>query len=213
NQQQKSADLLELREGLGEMGENLITMSEQLATLDDYADIMTPGLPEKQATLEQMIFDDDGKLRPMFEEFIIDDQYMIMMITFSGQTDDADKSAVVNEVQSYIDAHPIEGLDMMASGKPVLHDSIRTSMKRIMQKMMALFIAMMLVVLRIPFKVKWRIMPLVQFIVAFVGTVGLMGWLQSPITMVAMAVLPILIGVGIDYGIQFQNRYAEEMTR
>src|SRR5699024_11349434 len=70
------------------MGENLITMSEQLATLDDYADIMTPGLPEKQATLEQMIFDDDGKLRPMFEEFIIDDQYMIMMITFSGQTED-----------------------------------------------------------------------------------------------------------------------------
>src|SRR5699024_11751064 len=67
NQQQKSADLLELREGLGEMGENLITMSEQLATLDDYADIITPGLPEQQATIKQMIFDDDGKLSPMIE--------------------------------------------------------------------------------------------------------------------------------------------------
>src|SRR5699024_5763246 len=212
NQQQKSADLLELREGLGEMGENLITMSEPLAMLDVYADIMTPGLPEKQASLEQMIFDDDGTLRPMFEEFIIDDQYMIMMITFSGQTDDADKSAVVNEVQSYIDAHPIEGLDMMASGKPVLDDSIRTSMKGSMQKMMGLAIAMMLVVLTFTFKVKWRLMPLVTILVAVVGTVGLMGWLQIPITMVSMAVFPILIGLGIDYAIQFQNRYAEEMT-
>src|SRR5699024_11243152 len=107
---------------------------------------MTSGLREKQATLEQMMFDDDGKLRPMFEEFIIDDQYMIMMITCSGQTDDADKSAVVNEIQSYIDAHPIEGLDMMASGKPVLDDSIRTSMKGSRQKMMGLAVAMTLVV-------------------------------------------------------------------
>src|SRR5699024_9667276 len=130
----------------------------------------------------------------------------------SGQTDDADKSAVVNEVQSYIDAHPIEGLDMMASGKPVLDDSIRTSMKGSMQKMMGLAIAMMLVVLTFTFKVKWRLMPLVTILVAVVGTVGLMGWLQIPITMVSMAVFPILIGLGIDYAIQFQNRYAEEMT-
>src|SRR5699024_1268308 len=136
----------------------------QFATRDNYADIMTPELPAKQATLEQMIFDDDGKLRPMLEEFIIDDQYVIMMITFSRQTDDADKSAVVNEVQSYIDAHPIEGLDMMASGKPVLDDSIRTSMKGSMQKMMGLAIAMMLVVLTFTFKVKWRLMPLVTIL-------------------------------------------------
>lgn len=211
-QQQKSDDLLALGDGLGEMGENLITMSEQLETLDDYADIMTPGIPEKQATLEQMVFDDDDKLRPMFEEFIIDDQYMLMMITFSGQTDDVDKSDVVDEVQSYIDAHPIEGLDMMASGKPVLDDSIRTSMKGSMKKMMGLAIAMMLVVLTFTFKVKWRLMPLVTILVAVVGTVGLMGWLQIPITMVSMAVFPILIGLGIDYAIQFQNRYTEEMT-
>jgi len=30
-----------------------------------------------------------------------------------------------------------------------------------------------------------------------------------PITMVSMAVFPILIGLGIDYAIEFQNRYTE----
>ena len=33
-----------------------------------------------------------------------------------------------------------------------------------------------------------------------------------PMTMVSMAVFPILIGLGIDYSIQFQNRYEEEKS-
>lgn len=37
-----------------------------------------------------------------------------------------------------------------------------------------------------------------------------MGTINVPMTMVSMAVFPILIGLGIDYSIQFQNRYEEE---
>src|SRR5699024_319018 len=101
---------------------------------------------------------------------------------------------------------------MMASVKSVLDDSISTSMNGSMQRMNGLAVDMMQVYFTFTFKVKWRLMPLVTILVAVVGTVGLMGWLQIPITMVSMAVFPILIGLGIDYAIQFQNRYAEEMT-
>jgi len=40
-----------------------------------------------------------------------------------------------------------------------------------------------------------------------------MGYFSVPITMATMAILPILIGLGIDYSIQFHNRYQEEVTR
>ena len=38
-----------------------------------------------------------------------------------------------------------------------------------------------------------------------------MGWLNIGLTMVSMAVFPVLIGLGIDYSIQFQSRYTEEL--
>ncbi|MHB8963229.1 MAG: efflux RND transporter permease subunit, partial [Saccharofermentanales bacterium] len=41
-------------------------------------------------------------------------------------------------------------------------------------------------------------------------TLGFMGWVSVPVTMVSMAVFPILIGLGIDYSIQFHNRFEEE---
>ena len=39
-----------------------------------------------------------------------------------------------------------------------------------------------------------------------------MGTMSVPMTMVSMAVFPILIGLGIDYSIQLQNRYEEEKS-
>jgi hydrophobe/amphiphile efflux-3 (HAE3) family protein len=44
-------------------------------------------------------------------------------------------------------------------------------------------------------------------------TFGLAGYVSIPLSMTTMAVLPILIGLGIDYSIQFHNRYQEEITR
>jgi len=40
-----------------------------------------------------------------------------------------------------------------------------------------------------------------------------MGFLKLPLTMVSIAAFPILIGLGIDYAIQFQNRIEEEFQR
>src|SRR5690625_6108834 len=86
-------------------------------------------------------------------------------------------------------------------------------MQENIHKMMVLALLIMIVVLFFVFKVHWRLLPLLTVLIAVIGTVGIMGWLQIPITMVSMAVFPILIGLGIDYAIQFQNRYAEERDR
>ena len=211
--QTEQAEMLsQLADGLAEMGENLQTISENMKTIYDYSDIMTPGLPENQATLDNMIYDGD-ELRPMFEEVVIDDKYMIMMIKLNGDTEDAEKTEVIDTINSYLDTEEIESAETMVSGKPVLDHATRSSMQESIQTMMGLALIIMVIVLSIFFKVRWRLLPLVTVLIAVIGTVGLMGWLQIPITMVSMAVFPILIGLGIDYAIQFQNRYAEEMAK
>ncbi|WP_191126273.1 MMPL family transporter [Cerasibacillus terrae] len=211
-QEEQEEKLLTLGKGLVEMGEKTQTISENLESIHEYSDIMTPGLPKKQATLNNMIYD-DGKLRSIFDEVVVDEQHMLMMIKFKGGTNDATKSELVRTIQSYLNMEESDDLTTIVSGKPVLDDSIRSSMKNSMQKMMGLALLIMVIVLFFVFKVRWRIMPLVTVLIAVIGTVGLMGWLQIPITMVSMAVFPILIGLGIDYAIQFQNRYAEEMAK
>ncbi|MBT2572065.1 MMPL family transporter [Planococcus sp. ISL-110] len=174
---------------------------------------MEPGLPDNQETLDNMIYGENNELRPMFKELVIDDRYMIMMIKLNGETDDSGKTKVIDTINNYLVAEEIDTAETMVSGKPVLDNATRTSMQESIQAMMGLALVIMIIVLSILFKVRWRILPLVIVLLAVIGTVGLMGWLQIPITMVSMAVFPILIGLGIDYAIQFQNRYAEEMAK
>lgn len=174
---------------------------------------MEPGLPDNQETLDSIIYGENNELRPMFKELVIDGRYMIMMIKLKGETDDSGKTRVIDTINNYLVAEEIETAETMVSGKPVLDNATRTSMQESIQAMMGLALAIMVIVLSILFKVRWRILPLIIVLLAVIGTVGLMGWLQIPITMVSMAVFPILIGLGIDYAIQFQNRYAEEMAK
>lgn len=211
-QQEQTSQLQQLADGLIEMGGNLIEISDNLTTMHSFSDTFTSSIPKSQSTLNEMIYTDEGLIRDMYSEVIIDEKYLLMMIKFNDSAADKDKSDVITVIRDYIEENPLSSTDIIVSGKPVLDDAIRTSMQDNMKKMMMLSMLFMILVLTIVFKVRWRILPLAIILVAVIGTVGLMGWLGIPITMVSMAVFPILIGLGIDYAIQFQSRYVEEMT-
>ncbi|SDQ95594.1 MMPL family transporter [Virgibacillus salinus] len=210
NQKKQGTSLNEFGKVLTGMDKKLESFSKNISYIYNYSDTMDATLPKKQETLNKMIYD-DGNLRPMFNEVVIDDNYMLMIVKFGGKADDSVKSEVIDTINSYLDSHERASLKTMVSGKPVLDAAIRSSMKDSMQKMMMLSIILMVIVLFFVFKVRWRLLPLGIILIAVIGSVGLMGWLSIPITMVSMAVFPILIGLGIDYAIQFQNRYSEEM--
>ncbi|QBP40206.1 MMPL family transporter [Paenisporosarcina antarctica] len=208
---QQQVELKELGSGLKEMGSQLESISENMNNMQKYSDTLSPGLPETQKTLDYMIYDDEGQLKDMFNELVMDDRYMMMSIKFKGEVSDVDKSEVVESINSYLNQHSLTTTETFVSGKPVLDGEIESSMKDSMKKMMMLALISMIIVLMITFKTRWRILPLGIVLIAIIGTIGIMGWVSIPITMVSMAVFPILIGLGIDYAIQFQSRYTEEM--
>src|SRR5690625_3557719 len=135
-QEEQAEMLTELSEGLSTMGEKLQTISVSMVAIYGYIDIVTPGLPEKQSTLDNMSDDDDGDLRLMFEDVIVDDNHMVMMIRFAGNTDDAEKSEVVEVINDDLNAEQKDSFTTIVSGKPVLDDAIRSSMQDSIQKMM-----------------------------------------------------------------------------
>lgn len=77
--------------------------------------------------------------------------------------------------------------------------------------MLGLAVVLMIVVLFFVFPVRRRVISLGFVLIGLIWTFGFMGWVGIPITLATMATLPIIIGLGTDFGVQFHNRYEEEL--
>ncbi|MBK5253421.1 MAG: MMPL family transporter [Peptostreptococcaceae bacterium] len=207
-----SADeLMEMADDFIVMGENLSNVSEGLKLFHTKSDMMIADIPKNQDETDNILYEDDNELRAIFSDVMIDDENCLMVVKLKGNLDDEYKDQIVSDLTEALE-EDFENISYVVSGKPVLDSSLRTEMKTNMMIMVGLAILIMLAVLAIIFKVRWRTLSLGVILVSVVATVGLMGHLGVPITMVSMAVFPILIGLGIDYSIQFHNRYEEEKS-
>jgi len=200
-----------MSDGFITMGENLAGLSEGLNTFYEKSGMMMPYFPHNQKELDNILYDDDGRLRVVFSDTVIDDNHMMLMIKLRGNLDDSAIDALYSDVSHAMEKEKFD-VNYIVSGKPVLDTSLRTEMKSNMVIMVALAVALMLVILNLVFRVRWRALSLGIIFVSVLATLGLMGHLNVSMTMVSMAVFPILIGLGIDYSIQFQNRYEEEKS-
>ena len=70
----------------------------------------------------------------------------------------------------------------------------------------------MIIILLVAFDVRWRLLPLGVVLVGVVWAFGMAGYLGIPLTVVTIAGLPVMLGVGIDYAIQMHARIEEEVV-
>ena len=200
-----------LSSNLSTIAGNLHMMSTNLGMIHDNFNVLVPSIPTEQATLDMMIYDENGEVRSMFESFIIDEQYMMLLVVLDGEVPDETKGAIIDTIKESLEEQGLTEVTLV-SGKPVLDMSIKDAMMDSMQVMMGLSAIIMIGVLLIVFRVKWSLLPLGIILIAVVATIGIMCWLNIGLTLVSMAVFPVLIGLGIDYAIQFQSRYTEELA-
>lgn len=100
------------------------------------------------------------------------------------------------------------------TGKPALMMSITSEMNKSNGPILALAGILMVVALLLTFRhVKWPLLPIPVVFLGVTWTFGAMGFFHIPFTMVSMSAFPVLIGIGIDYAIQFHNRIDEEFAK
>ncbi|MDQ1262690.1 MAG: uncharacterized protein QG575_1871, partial [Euryarchaeota archaeon] len=100
------------------------------------------------------------------------------------------------------------------TGKPALMQSITEEMAKSNGPILALAGLLMIIALLISFNhVRWSLLPIPIVFLGVTWTFGAMGFLHIPFTMVSMSAFPVLIGIGIDYAIQFHNRIDEEFLK
>lgn len=194
------------------MGGKLQSISEGLTMFGVKSSMMVPAVPTLDSELNSMIYDSNNVMRSAFSEVVLNDHQALMVIRLAGNLKDTEKDRLTAYIDKVIDKADFIQLTTTMSGKTVLDAALRAEMKSSMMMMIGLAVLVMFGVLLLVFKVKWRMLSLAVVFISVIATLGFMGWIKVPVTMVSMAVFPIIIGLGIDYSIQFHNRYEEEKS-
>jgi len=106
----------------------------------------------------------------------------------------------------------LNGGTYVISGVPVVVDAVTRALKDALLVLLGVALVVMAVVLMLVFRSRWRLLPLALALGAAALTFGLFGLVGGSLTMASIAVLPILIGLAVDYAIQLQARYDEAVS-
>jgi hydrophobe/amphiphile efflux-3 (HAE3) family protein len=106
----------------------------------------------------------------------------------------------------------LKGGTYVVSGAPVVVDGLERALKDALVVLFAVALGLMALTLLVVFRSRLRLLPLGVAVTAAAIVFGLLGLFGGALTMASIAVLPILIGVAVDYAIQFQARYDEAVA-
>jgi hydrophobe/amphiphile efflux-3 (HAE3) family protein len=96
------------------------------------------------------------------------------------------------------------------TGAPVVTDDLAGALAGSTLRLLVVALVVMALVLALVFRSRLRLLPLGVALAAVAVTFGAMSLLGAPLTMASIAVLPVLLGLGVDYAIQYQARVEED---
>ena len=155
----------------------------------------------------------DGTLSSSLRALAPDDNHAIIMVIPEVDQPDSNSADLLEVIQTSIDKAGLENISATVISDTGLIDAISSRLMRNMVLLLGLAVLVMIAILFILFRVRWRLLSLLMVGTGAIWTFGLMGFISIPVSMATMAILPILIGLGIDYPVQFHNRYQEETDR
>jgi hydrophobe/amphiphile efflux-3 (HAE3) family protein len=176
-------------------------------------------LPTDPYELAALIIDPStGDIASELTNVFPDRQHALISIIMNGNLSQNEQGDMVHKVEALVDSAGFNNnVNVIVSGNTAIYGSIADLMMEDMRNMLIVSVILMLLILALIFNVRgffaWRWLPLGVVALAIIYTFGIMGILSIPLTMVTMAVFPILLGLGVDYAIQFHNRYDEESKR
>ena len=125
------------------------------------------------------------------------------------------QKAVLNNVGSVVDAsNPPPGVKVELSGSPAFSQQMSQGLMSNMGILIGGALLLMVITMGILFSyVRHRFMPVLLVAFGLVTSLGLMGIAGINLNMAVVGAFPVLIGLGIDYAIQFHARFDEEARK
>jgi hydrophobe/amphiphile efflux-3 (HAE3) family protein len=105
---------------------------------------------------------------------------------------------------------PTNGVTYTVTGAPVVVSDVTSELTSSLLRLLIGGLVVMALVLALVFRSRARLLPLGVAMAAAATVGGLMWLLGLRLTMASIAVLPVLLGLGVDYAIQYQARVQED---
>ena len=177
-----------------------------------------PDAPNDGRTLDNadwvdvLLYGNDGEIRKPLLSSFFDDTHAQMIVRLKGNASIEDEGAGAVAVKEAFADRQIEGGSTLVTGAPVLLKDINDYLRGGILSLGAIAVAIMIIILLVFFDVRWRLLPLAVVLIGVLWAFGLAGYLGIPLSVVTIAGLPVMLGVGVDYAIQMHARVEEEVA-
>jgi len=153
----------------------------------------------------------DESLQAQLARFFPNNHALVIVRLVGGLSTD-EQGEAADYVVDTVAANPLSA-DAIVAGNPRMMNDVRSAIFSGLAQSGIIAVVLMVVILFIAFPARWRLLSLPLVLVGVLWTFGIAAVASVPLTLVTLAGLPILIGLGVDFAIQFHNRYEEEMRR
>jgi hydrophobe/amphiphile efflux-3 (HAE3) family protein len=161
--------------------------------------------------VDMLLHDNTGAIRKPLRSSFFDETHAQMIVRLRGNASiESEGKGAVAVKQAWKD-RKIEGGSVLVTGAPVLLKDINDYLRGGILTLGAMAVGLMVVILLLFFDVRWRLLPLAVILIGVTWAFGMAGYLHIPLSVVTIAGLPVMLGVGVDYAIQMHARIEEEV--
>ena len=184
--------------------DNGVTQGKVLAIPEDQRRI------GDKAWTDFLLHDNTGAIRLSQRAVYPDDHHAMIFTRFDGNLKVDPATKATNDSYDLVKNLKLQNATVHTTGSPKLLVEINDYLRGGMLQLGAIALAIMVLILLLLFDVRWRLLPLGVIIVGVIWAFGTAGYLGIPLTLVTVAGLPVMLGIGIDYAIQMHARVEEE---
>jgi hydrophobe/amphiphile efflux-3 (HAE3) family protein len=211
------------RQGLSELeqrnaalaaGQEVLTAFEQqvLQLAIKYGQTSVPRIDDPQF-VSSVVFDsrEAGQPKSRFSYLFPSSDSALISVRLRPELSDSERGEAIDLIRDAV-SQPAFGLrdgSYVVSGVPAVTDGLADEISSEIFILLAVALAVMTITLALVFGPPLRLLPLAIALCAAAIAFGLLAAVGGSLTMAAVAVLPVLIGLAVDYAIQLQARFVE----
>jgi hydrophobe/amphiphile efflux-3 (HAE3) family protein len=173
------------------------------------------GVPriDDPAFVSSVVFDSatQGQPKAKFSYLFPSGDAALISVRLDPGLSEAERSDAIETIRAAVadEAFRIRDGSYIVSGVPVIIDDLAGTLSDDIFVLLAVALAVMALALAIFVGPPLRLLPLAVALGSAALTFGVLAAVGGSLTLASLAVLPVLIGLSVDYAIQFQARFAE----
>jgi predicted RND superfamily exporter protein len=166
--------------------------------------------------VSKLVFDNDAKLpgtpKQRFAYLFPSREAALISVRMRPGLDESQRTRTIAAIRRAVAMgqwHMQHGERYLITGEPVIVTELTSSITHSIELLLVAVLLVMALTLSLVFRGRPRLLPLAIAVLATALTFGALSAVGASLTVAQVAVLPVLVGLAVDYAIQFQSRVQE----